>query len=115
MTEHDIITIRAEAKQAHDHAKLVLTKDSAPDLEQQRDVCEEKKNAVIAVVNFCEDQLEELRKEKRKLDDKMADVRSLQREFDGLKADLTTDYKRLNNAFWDVKKGRKEPSPSSNA
>jgi len=115
MNEQDIITTRNEAKEAHETAKFVLTKDSAPDAEQQRDLCEEKKNGVISVINFCEDQLEALRKEKRKLDDKMADVRSLQREFDGLKADLTTDFKRLNNHFWDIKKGRNEPKNEQNA
>lgn len=114
MTEHDIITIRNEAKTAHEKAKFVLTQDSAPDAEQQRDLCEEKKNGVISVVNFCEDQLGILRTQKRKLDDQMDEVRSLLREFESLKAELTTDFKRLNNHFWDIKKGRVKPPSTSN-
>ena len=77
-------------------------------------MCEEKKNGVISVVNFCEDQLGNLRAQKRKIDDQMDEVRSLLREFESLKADLTTDFKRLNNHFWDIKKGRKEPTDKAN-
>jgi peptidoglycan hydrolase CwlO-like protein len=111
LTPDDILRIRSEATLAHDKAKLTLSRDSTADFEQQRDDCEEKKNATITVINFCEDQLETFRKQKRAIDDQMADVRSLQREFESLKAELTQDAKRLNNAFWDVKRGTFRLSP----
>lgn len=114
LTESDIINTRSEAQKAHQLAKLSLQEGKMPDLESQRDDCEEKRNAVQSVVNYLEDQLEAYRKQKRAIDDKMADVKSLQREFSGLSADLATASKRCNSMFWDLKKGRKpyEPTPS---
>ena len=116
-TPQDILTIRSAANLAHSRAKLVLTSVSAEDAEVQRDDCLEKANAVVSVINSCEDQIEDFRRQKRALDDKMADVKSVQREFDCLKADLNLDAKRLNSHFWDLKKGRTihDPKAESNS
>ena len=113
MLDSDILTIRSAAKLSHDRAKLALEKDNMPDLEQQRDDCEEKRNAVQTVINGLEDQLESFRKQKRAIDDQMADVKSLQREFSCLSADLATDAKRCNNSFWSLKKGRTLHDPKA--
>lgn len=113
LTQQDFLVIRSNAALAHQKSKLALEAGTVDDLEQQRDDCEVNRNAVQTVLNGLEDEIEKYRKEKRALDDKISDIRSVQREFDVLKADLTTDAKRLNNAFWDLKKGRKIFDPGA--
>lgn len=115
MTEQDILTIRHEAHLAHDRARLALQGGTMDDLEQQRDDCEEKRNAVQTVINGLEDQLEAFRKQKRAIDDQMADVKSLQREFSSLSADLSVDAKRCNNSFWSLKRGRTLHDPKADS
>lgn len=116
MNDTDLSSIRQAAHDAHQQAKHVLERGTQADCEVQRDDCEEKKNAVITVINDCENKLEDFRKMKRAIDNDMAEVRKIQREFEELKTDLSSDFKRLNSQFWDLKQGRKvyDPHPSPN-
>lgn len=104
MNPQDLINIGDKAREAHEAAKIVLERGQMGDMESQRDECEEKKNAVMTVINWYEDQLAEQRSLKRAIDDRMDDLKKGQREFENLKNDLTTDAKRLNNTFWDLKR-----------
>lgn len=103
--------IRDKALAAHSKAHVVLDRGTQQDCEQHRDECEECKNAVQTVINACENRLDELRREKRAIDDQMADVRKVQREYEGYKADLATAVKRLNNQYWDMRKSQKVYDP----
>ena len=113
MNDTDLSTIRQASLLSHTQAKTVLELGGTADLEQQRDDCIEKKNACQSIIDQCDNDMDALRKQKRQLDDAIAEINKVKREFKNLKEDLDLDAKRLNNSYWDEKKGRKVYDPHS--
>lgn len=102
--ETDTVTIRQECESAMQQAKEAITSESMADAEQARDKCNEAKSAAKTMIDTFDNEMDELRKQKRRLDDKLADLKREQRPWRAYCEDLELLARRCNNHFFSLRK-----------
>ena len=104
MSTADQSTIEQHCVEAIEQAKKALADPRVQELEAARDTCIEAKSGAKSLHDMLENEMDELRKKKRHLEDLMADLKKEQRSWKAYVDDLQELARRCNNSFWSLKR-----------
>ena len=100
----DSSTIEQHCVEAIELAKQSLTLQNIKEVETARDTCLEAKSGAKSMFDMVENEMDDLRKQKRHMEDIMSTFKKDQRMWKAYIDDLQDLARRCNNYFWDMKK-----------